>query len=233
MDNDLDFVSYLYLSKDKFSICILKVPDLKIVYEKKIIINNLYSDIDFEQIKDFLDENIIKSEKILKYFIKKIFIILETEDFFPILISVKKDNGGNLLTLENLSYSLNDAKLQCKKTMEKKKIIHMLIDNYQVDSKDYTFFPKELKCNYFSLDVKFICLSEIFIKNLEKCLSRYQISIDQIISANYIKDHFKDNHDLYRKAWKITKGCNPNEIKFYNKSLNNKGFFEKFFNFFK
>ena len=233
MDNDSDFVSYLYLSKDKFSICILEVHNFKKVYEKEVMTNSLYDKLDFEQIKKFLDENIIKSEKILKYFIKKIFIILDTEDFFPILISVKKDNGGNFLTLENLSFSLNDAKLQCKKTMEERKIIHMLIENYQIDSKDYSFLPKERKCNYFSLDVKFICLSKIFIKNLEKCLSRYQISIDQIISANYIKEHFKDNDDLYRKAWQITEGCNPNEIKFYNKNQNNKGFFEKFFNLFR
>ena len=109
----------------------------------------------------------------------------------------------------------------------------MLIENYQIDSKDYSLLPKELKCNYFSLDVKFICLSEIFIKNLEKCLSRYQISIDQIISSNYVRDYFGDNHDLYRKARQITEGCNPNEIKFYNKSPKNKGFFEKFFNFFR
>ena len=233
MDNDLDFVSYLYLSKDKFSICILRVPNLDIIYENEIIINNLYNELDFEQIKDFLDENIIKSEKILKYFIKNIFIILDTENFFPIFLSIKKDNGGNFLTLENLSYSLNDAKLQCKKTMDEKKIVHMLIDNYQIDNKDYSFLPKEIKCNYFSLDIKFICLSDIFVKNLEKCLSRYQISVDQIISANYVGDYFEDNNDLFRKAWKITKGCNPNEIKFYNKNLNNKGFFEKFFNFFR
>ena len=233
MGNDSDFSSYLYLSKDKFSICIFKFPNLEKVYEKEIMIDSLYSELDFEKIKGFLDENIIKSEKTLKYFIRNIFVILDTTDFFPIFISVKKDNGGNFLTLENLSYSLNDAKLQCKKTIEEKKIIHMLIENYQIDSKDYSFLPKEIKCNYFSLDLKFICLSKIFIKNLEKCLSRYQISIDQIISANYVKDYFKDNHDLYRKVWQITKGCNPNEIKFYNKSHNNKGFFEKFFNLFK
>ena len=64
MDNDLDFVSYLYLSKDKFSICILKIPNLDIIYEKEILINNLYNELDFEQIKYFLDENIIKSEQI-------------------------------------------------------------------------------------------------------------------------------------------------------------------------
>tara|TARA_B100001057_G_scaffold379353_1_gene384871 strand:- start:1003 stop:1704 length:702 start_codon:yes stop_codon:yes gene_type:complete len=233
MDNDSDFVSYLYLSKEKFSIYIFNVLNMESLYEKEIIIKNLHNELDFEKIKDFLDENIIKSEKTLKYFIKNIFVILDTENFFPIFISVKKDNGGNFLNLENLSYLLNDAKLQCKKTMEEKEIIHMLVENYQIDSKDYPFLPKELKCNYFSLDVKFICLSKMFIKNLEKCLSRYQISIDQIISANYLRDHFKDNHDLCRKAWQITEGCNPNEIKFYDKSYKNKGFFEKFFNFFR
>ena len=36
----------------------------------------------------------------------------------------------------------------------------------------------------------------------------------------------------FKNTKKITEGCNPNEVEFYVKTSKNKGFFEKFFNFF-
>ncbi len=233
MNEDSNFASYIYLSNSKFIISVIQIENLKIVYEQEIFINNKSNNLEFEKLQNFLDKNILNLEKILNHFIKNISVIIDTNDFFPINLSVKNNNNGNFLTLENLSFSLNDAKYQCKKTMEQMRIIHTLIENYHIDDKNYPFLPKELKCNNFSLDIKFICLQNNVIKNLEKCLQKYQISINQILSANYIKSFFKDNSDLFLKAWQITEGCNPNEVKFYNKTLQNQGFFERFFNFFR
>ena len=39
--------------------------------------------------------------------------------------------------------------------------------------------------------------------------------------------------DIFSMARKIINGHNPNEVSLINKSLKNKGFFEKFFNFFR
>lgn len=233
MNEDSNFASYIYLSNSKFIISVIQIENLKIVYEQEIFINNKSNNLEFEKLQNFLDKNILNLEKILNHFIKNISVIIDTNDFFPINLSVKNNNNGNFLTLENLSFSLNDAKYQCKKTMEQMRIIHTLIENYHIDDKNYPFLPKELKCNNFSLDIKFICLQNNVIKNLEKCLQKYQISINQILSANYIKSFFKDNSDLFLKAWQITEGCNPNEVKFYNKTTQNQGLFERFFNFFR
>jgi hypothetical protein len=54
-----------------------------------------------------------------------------------------------ILIFKNLNYLLNEAKDHCKKTIKKKKIIHMLIDNYQIDDKNYSFLPENLKCKIF------------------------------------------------------------------------------------
>ena len=233
MKNESVFETYLYLSPKKIVICVIKIIDLTIVYEKKLLIENESDEIIFRKLQDFLDNNIFKLERTLNHFIENIFIVLDSKDFFPIHLSVKNDNGGNILTLEKLSYSLQDARYQCKKTINQKKIIHMLIENYLIDNKNFQFLPKQLECNNFSLDIKFICLSNNLIKNLENSLERYQISINHIISANYVENFFQNNHDLFKKVRQITNGCNPNEVKFYNKTQKNEGFFEKFFNFFK
>ena len=71
----------------------------------------------------------------------------------------------------------------------------MIIDNYLVDNKDYTSFPNDLKCEAFSMNIRFICLSFEFINKLEKILKNYQISIDRILSADYVKSFMRQEKD--------------------------------------
>ena len=71
------------------------------------------------------------------------------------------------------------------------------------------------------------------IEKIEELLKRYQISINQLLSANYVEKHCsEENFDFFNMAYKIMSGYNKNEIKIVNKNSINKGFFEKFFNFF-
>ena len=135
--------------------------------------------------------------------------------------------------MNDLIYSLNELKNYCKKTLEKKKIIHMLIDNYIIDGKNYSNYNSNMSCNNFSLNVRFICLPNNIIENLEKILKKYQIAIQQIVEINYLNDFFKDNgKDIFLNAKDLILGGNTNEVKLLEKSKKNKGFFEKFFNFF-
>ena len=109
----------------------------------------------------------------------------------------------------------------------------MLIENYKIDNKNYSFLPDNLNCDNFSLDVKFICLSKNLIEELEIVLKRYQILINQVLCASYIENFFdRDHSDLFTTASRIISGYNANEVLLINKTSKNKGFFEKFFDFF-
>ena len=109
----------------------------------------------------------------------------------------------------------------------------MIIENYQIDEKDYQNLPNNLSCDYLSIDVNFLCLSKNFINNLEDTLKKYQISINQIISARYANNLIQDvDLDLIKKAKLIKNGFNNNEVLLIKKMQKNKGFFEKFFDFF-
>ena len=109
----------------------------------------------------------------------------------------------------------------------------MIIDKYKIDNKDYLYLPDNVNCNNFSLDVKFISISNELINDLEKILKKFQISISHIVSASYInKFILNGDEDVFLMAKKIVNGYNPNEVKLVNKTKENKGFFEKFFNFF-
>ena len=58
-------------------------------------------------------------------------------------------------------------------------------------------------------------------------------TINQFISAEYVR-RFSNNEDfdLFKMSMNIIKGYNKNEVKFIGKTRKNKGFFEKFFDFF-
>ena len=232
MDKDVTYETFLYLSNKKFILCVIQ-DESKIVYEERKFIENDTNSIEFKKLSIFLDNNIFKIEKRIKDFIKDIYLILDVKDLFPIQVSTKNSNNGDLLTIPSLAYSLNEAKEQCFKTANKEKIIHMIIDNYQVDNKNYSSFPKNVRCNNFSLDLRFICIPLFLVEDLEKILKKYQISIKQILSKKYIEELFSDNdQNLFLKAKQTMNGFNQNEVKLEKRILKNMGFFEKFFNFF-
>ena len=233
MNNNFNFQSFLFISPKKIIISVNDEFTFEEFYKKENIIKNDINEISFEYINKFLDENILKIEKKLNSFIEKIILIVDSDDFIPIEISVKKQNYNQPLTQESLIYSLNEAKDECKKNFEEKKIAHMIIKNYIIDNNEYSSLPINKICNNFSLDIKFICIPINLIKKFEETLKRYQISINRIVSAGYVLNFFSQNeHSIIRNAKDIINGCNENEVRLINKARKNIGFFEKFFKLF-
>jgi len=76
-------------------------------------------------------------------------------------------------------------------------------------------------------------LPDELIKNIEKTLKKFQISVNRILSASYIDKFTKDRDtNFFKMTSKIINGYNKNEVKIINKISKNKGFFEKFFDLF-
>ena len=142
MNNNFNFQSFLFISPKKIIISINDEFTFEELYKKENTIKNDINEISFEYINKFLDENILKIEKKLNSFIEKIILIVDSDDFIPIEISVKKQNYNQPLTQESLIYSLNEAKDECKKNFEEKKIVHMIIKNYIIDNNNIHLFQK-------------------------------------------------------------------------------------------
>ena len=233
MIREADFQTYLYLNNTQY---IIYVTDNKInekIYSEKSAIEENSSDTNFSKLDEFLDSNILKIEKKLNSFIKDIYVILDSKEFHSIKLSIKKDNNGNLINSDALIHPLSDLKNLCQSNLFNKKIIHFFIEKYVIDNKFYTSLPDNVKCNIFSLDTEFICLSKNLIENIEKILKKYHISINQILSTGYL-EKFKDNTDntIFTTASRIIAGHNSNEVLLTSKINKKQGFFERFFNFF-
>ena len=233
MIRESNFQIYLYLNNTQYKIYVTDNKTNEKIYSEKLTIEENSTELKFSKIDEFLDSNILKIEKKLNSFIKDIYVILDSKEFHSIKLSIKKNNNGNLINSEALIHPLSDLKNLCHSNLLNKKIIHFFIEKYVIDNKFYTSLPENVKCNIFSLDTEFICLSKNLIENIEKTLKKYHISLIQILSASYV-EKFKDNTDntIFTTASKIISGHNRNEVLLNSKIPKKQGFFERFFNFF-
>ena len=233
MTNKVNFQTYLYLNRNQFIIYVAEILTNEKIYSEKLAIEENSMELKFDKLDQFLGSNIFKIEKKLSSLIKDIYVILDSNEFHSIKLSIKKDNNGNLINSEALIHPLNDLKNLCQSNLQNKKIIHFLIEKYVIDNKSYTTLPKNVNCNIFSLDTEFICLSKNLIENIGNILKKYHISLNQILSSSYV-EKFKDNTDntIFSTASRIISGHNSNEVMMVNKLSKKQGFFERFFNFF-
>jgi|TARA_B100001093_G_scaffold519485_1_gene608749 hypothetical protein len=231
MTNKKDFETYLYVEDKKFTIFLLNTGNFKNIYFNEIILNENF-DLNFEELSKFLDDNIFKIEKLLGTFIEDIFLIIENKVELQTLIGIKKKNN-NIFDQTILNQALVDLKDLFRESNKDQHIIHMLIENFIIDGKNHNLFTENLKSDYFNLDVKFITLPHEFIFRLNKLLEKYQIKAKYYISGKYLKGFINEECiEISLMAHKIINGYNVNEIEIVPKTRSNKGFFEKFFQFF-
>ena len=83
--------------------------------------------------------------------------------FFKVQITLKKYYSGKVVNRNSLSNILIDARNQCHKTFHGKNIIHIFLDNYKIDNKDFKYLP-DLICNNLCLDITFICFLKPSLK---------------------------------------------------------------------
>ena len=233
MIEDLDFETYLYISKDKFQIFVLNKKKLKNLYSQELKIDHQFDFKDFNILLNFLDKNIYKIEKLIGNFIKNIILIVENEKNLKVNMGVKKKNYETSLKQKSFSSNLTELKDLFKKNYQDQTIMHMCIINYIIDGKRYSSFDTKLINDYFCIEVSFIAIDNKLVFAFDNVLEKYQIKIKQYMCGNYINNFIGDTGDeISIIANKLRNGLNINEITIVPKHKENKGFFEKFFQLF-
>tara|TARA_A100001011_G_scaffold208280_1_gene216455 strand:+ start:654 stop:1355 length:702 start_codon:yes stop_codon:yes gene_type:complete len=232
MKNNLENKIFLFLGIDKFTIVALNSIDEE-VYKEEILKDNKSNQIDLNFLDNFLNENIFKIEKKLNEFVKNIFLIIDHQNIFSIHLSIKNKFDNININSDSIHKLLLEAKSCCKKTLEDLDILHIKIDQFYIDGTYFKTLPKKKNCNNLSIDVSYICLPKKISKTIENVLRKYQISLDRMLSLDYLNSFLDDkNENLYTTAQKILDGFNENEVFIADRNSKKLGFFEKFFNFF-
>ena len=146
---------------------------------------------------------------------------------------MKKKNYDKIISKKYLENILTEAKDLFKENYQDNKILHIIVDNYSINDKNYSHFLEDLQGDKLSLELKFIYISKSFSLLFEKVLEKFQIRITQYLDGYYVKKFFEsDDIQLTEMISKIKDGFNENEIKLVPKNTRKLGFFERFFQLF-
>ena len=227
MIEDIEFETFLYISKNKYQIFVYDKNNLKNLYDEELKNDN---EIELNILSKFLDDNIYKIEKILKNFIRSIILIIEDDKVLDIGISLKKKNYEKKIDQKYLENSLVEVKDIFKENYQDLIIMHMIIvekeNNFSLDNTNNND-------DYLFLEVNFISIPNNFTFGFDKLLENHQIKIKRYMSGSYIKSFFdEESSELFLMANKLNEGLNKNEVQLISKYKQNKGFFEKFFQLF-
>ena len=231
MIEEADFETFLYLSRNQCVIFVENKRTFKSLYKEEIkITDEMYPD-DLNKLSKFLDRNIYKIEKLVGNFIKDITLIIENDRILNVDIGIKKKDHTQFLNQDYLKNDLIEVKDLFKASYQNQVIMHMLIINYDEDGNKN--FSNDFDENNLYTVVKFISISNSLTSILDKLLEKHQIQINQYMSGEYIKNFIgEDLGELSMMASKLKNGFNKNEVTLISKNIENKGFFEKFFQLF-
>ena len=227
-----DFETFMYIGTKKMLICVFSKIDSKILYKNESKILELNNHIDENKIVNFLSENIFKIEEQLNQFINDISLIIDNNQFQLIDVSIKQNiygevNKKNLLNLiKDLKNYIFDSYTDCT-------IIHYVVNHYLFDNNVLKNFNYSKKCDHLGLDTTFILLKKDEVLFYQKIFEKFQILVNKIMSGKYIFDFFDSSEfNECEMGRKISSGFNPNEVFLFEKKIEKKGFFERFFNLF-
>ena len=233
MSEELDNIPYLYISSNKFGIYLYDKKENKNIFKCEIELQNKFEIIDVNEISNFVENNIFKIEKLIGKFVKNIILVIENNKISNLYLGIKKKNYDERISETKLKNILTEAKDLFKENYRDHRIMHMLIDNYLINGKNYPSFTPNLECNKFSLEIRFIYFSDKFANEIDKVLHKFQIKVIKYMDGNYIRNFFpEENFDLSEMIYRIQTGINTNEVSLVSKNVKKSAFFERFFQLF-
>ena len=225
-----NFETFLFISKNKYQIFVYDKDNSKNFYNKEIKIND---GIELENLSNFLDENIYKIEKTINNFIRNIILIIEDDKVLELSISIKKKYYEKHIDQKYLENSLVELKEVFQENYQDQIIMHMIIVNNVKNESNFQLNNINNNYDCLFLEVNFISIPNNLTFYFDKLLENHQIKIRRYMSGNYIKSYFdEDETDFSMMANKLNNGLNINEVQLVSKSIENRGFFEKFFQLF-
>ncbi len=232
MSNIIENRYFFIIKKEKILFIAIDHKNVSIM-SKEIFIQNYTTNNIFDLLESFLKKNIIDLEKNLRNFIKKIFIIFEYDNFLVVKSSAKLNFKTVNFDYNQIKDSLTNIRNQFNKCSPEYEIIHMIVNEYQIDGVTMKNLPENNEFENLIIQIDFICLEDQVVKNLRQIFLKYQISISKILCYDYLKNLNKHNNQtIVESANDSINRLNNNEFFMIKKRSRKQGFFEKIFNFF-
>ena len=152
-------------------------------------------------------------EKDSNEYIDNISLMLDSPKMLSVSISLSKKLDGSKLKQVNIQFLVQEAKQQILNHYVNHNIAHIIINSYKIDGADYSYLPDDIKCDFISLDILFICIPTDLVLYFKNIFSKSNILIDQIICSSYVKSiNYKDYLNLSGHVSFIDVGFNRTSI---------------------
>ena len=143
MNKENDLQHYLSISPNKFGLYLFDTKSLKNLYKEEITFNRDRDFLNYDLLKKFLDDNVLKIEKLSGKFIENIILIFEDENILNLELGIKKKNYNSLMTKEYLENSLIEAKDLFRENYQDQEIVHMIINKYLINGKSCLLYTSD------------------------------------------------------------------------------------------
>ena len=160
-------------------------------------------------------------EKESNEYIENINLMIDSPKMLSVGISISKKIDGAKLKKKHIQFLVQEAKQQILKYYNNQDIAHIIINNYKIDNINYSYLPDEIKCDFISLDILFICLPTDLVTYFKNIFSKSNILVNQIICCSYVKSiNYKDKLNLSGNVSFIDVGFNRTSIiSYYNDKM--------------
>ena len=202
-------------------------------HQKKYLMpDTLDNNLNLSILTKFILEKVKDFEKDVGSLIEKVNLITDA-NYDQLSLSLKNKYNSNEIKEASVVRLINDAKQLIMRNDKNCFILHILVDKYIVDGKEFFEFPENINYKEFIIDVSFITVQNSTIKTLNRILKDCNIEVKKIISHQY-SSRFADNSDISPciAGKKVIDGINSSEVITRNFFTKRQGLFEKMFNFF-
>ena len=181
--------------------------------ESKFLLDHKEINLEAQKIITFLEKN-------TNEYIDNINLMVDSPKMLSVGISISKKIDGVHLKQDDIQFLVQEAKQQILQYYKTQNIVHIIINNYKINSIDYDYLPLNIKCNFIALDILFICLPEETIEYFKNIFHKFDTSVNQIICSSYAKaKNYEENFPLNENISFIDIGFNKTSIITY---INNK-----------
>ena len=200
--------------------------------KKYLMPDTLDDNLNLTILKKFILEKVKDFEKDVGSFIEKVNLITDAK-YDQFSLSLKNKFNSSKTKDTDVVRLINDAKKLINRNNKDCFILHILVDKYIVDGKEYFEFPENLNYEEFIIDLSFITVQNSIVKTLNRILKDCNVEVVKIISHQYAS-RFGDSSDTSPcvAGKRVTEGINSSEVITHSVHTKSQGLFEKMFNFF-
>ena len=233
MSNKLFQSFYLAIIGNNLHIDYFNSEDENSHHQKKYLMPDTLDDnLNLTILTKFILEKVKDFEKDVGSFIEKVNLITDAK-YDQFSLSLKNKYNSSKIKDTDVVRLISDAKKLINRNNKNCFILHILVDKYIVDGKEYFEFPENLNYEEFIIDLSFITVQNSIIETLNRVLKDCNIEVKKIISHQY-SNRFADKRDTSPcvAGKKVIEGVNPLEVITQDDYSKKQGLFEKMFNFF-